>query len=284
MIKKREVKKKKQKKIGSLLSQKISNRLSYTIIAFVGLMLIGVFVFAVAPDPGHDYRDLDLGPITIKDSTHYMSVEIDNGLEAEMFKAAAGYCIGEDCITSWSDIGGGGGDTYWATGSYGGIYYNDRVGIAGNTGPNGLELDVNGQIGADSYCDSQGYNCKTITELSSGGPQTLAIQLPNTQCPPETGRATYSSCIQHENYDEFTGGRIEIDGTYYYVYGGGLVGPRDRFCIDLGYTGSWEDHDCNVCTATDGGPPFAGWGSYAFPNWWGLVESGSFRCQKICCY
>jgi len=102
------MKKRKQKEGGwGLLSQKISNRLSYTIIAFVGLMLAGVFVFAIAPNPGHDYHDLDLYPITIKDSTHLFNVEIDGGLEAEMFKAAV-YCMGEDCITSWP-LGGSGG-------------------------------------------------------------------------------------------------------------------------------------------------------------------------------
>jgi len=99
------MKKSKQKRVDSL-SKKISNRLSYTIIAFVGLMLVGVFVFAVVPNPGHGYRDLDLYPIIIKDSTHLFNVEIDGGLETEIFKAAA-YCIVDDCITSWPSGGGG---------------------------------------------------------------------------------------------------------------------------------------------------------------------------------
>jgi len=58
------MKKRKQKRVDSL-SKKISNRLSYTIIAFVGLMLVGVFVFASTPNPGHDYTQLDLGPVKI---------------------------------------------------------------------------------------------------------------------------------------------------------------------------------------------------------------------------
>jgi len=103
------MKKRKQKRVDSL-SKKISNRLSYTIIAFVGLMLVGVFVFAIVPNPGHGYRDLDLYPIIIKDSTHLFNVEIDGGLEAEMFKAAV-YCMGEDCITSWPSGGSGGTPT-----------------------------------------------------------------------------------------------------------------------------------------------------------------------------
>jgi len=102
------MKKSKQKEGGrGLLSQKISNRLSYTIIALVGLMLVGVFVFAIAPNPGHDYRDLDLGPITINGGTSYVSVEIDRAVEAEMFRATGGYCIVDDCITSWPSGGGG---------------------------------------------------------------------------------------------------------------------------------------------------------------------------------
>jgi len=106
------MKKSKQKEGGrGLLSQKISNRLSYTIIALVGLMLVGVFVFAIAPNPGHDYRDLDLGPITINGGTSYVSVEIDRAVEAEMFRATGGYCIVDDCITSWPSGGSGGTPT-----------------------------------------------------------------------------------------------------------------------------------------------------------------------------
>jgi len=118
---------KKQKRVG-LLNKKISNRLSYTIIAFVSLMLVGIFVFAAAPDPGHDYNDLDLGPITIEDGKVGIGMSPDYALDvmgdavfnneisvestSEFHDDATFYgkvCIWDSCIDSWSDIGGSGG-------------------------------------------------------------------------------------------------------------------------------------------------------------------------------
>lgn len=126
------MKKKKQKRI-NLLSRKISNRLSYTIIAFVALMLVGVFVFAAVPNPGHSYDELDLGPITIESNEVVINegagnndFRIESIMEPHMFFVdadknnigigtlnpqktldvigqvkASGFCIGGDCISSW---------------------------------------------------------------------------------------------------------------------------------------------------------------------------------------
>jgi len=108
------MKKRKQKEGGwGLLSKKISNRLSYTIIAFVGLMLLGVFVFATAPNPGHGYWDLDLGPVSIYGNEEAGSLEVTAGPVR-----AAAFCLVDDtCITTWPT----GGSSFWSVGGYGGI-------------------------------------------------------------------------------------------------------------------------------------------------------------------
>lgn len=52
-------------KNNSFSSKKISNRLSYTILFTIALILVGVFVIAQKPNPGHDYSEVFLGPIHI---------------------------------------------------------------------------------------------------------------------------------------------------------------------------------------------------------------------------
>jgi len=80
---------KKKKKKGFELSKRISNRLSYTIIAFVALMLIGVFVFAATPNPGHDITQIS--PPSVCGSNQFLK-----------WTGSAWAC---------ADVGGGSGET-----------------------------------------------------------------------------------------------------------------------------------------------------------------------------
>ena len=66
-----------------------------------------------------------------------------------------------------------GDEALWYNGSrfswgYGGStnYFADKVGIGDNDPDGNLKLDVAGNVGANAYCDSNGINCKTISELS----------------------------------------------------------------------------------------------------------------------
>jgi len=236
---------KKQKRVG-LLNKKISNRLSYTIIAFVSLMLVGIFVFAAAPNPGHDYNDLDLGPVSIYGNEEAGSLEVTAGPVR-----AAAFCLVDDtCITTWPT----GGSSFWSVGGYGGIYYNDRVGIAGNTGPNGLELDVNGQIGADSYCDSQGYSCKTITELSSGGGSTPTLAQVLAQGYDAEGRNIYNVgtlSIKDGGSINTYYGQIEIKDKNINMKSGGNILNAGTITANTVQANTLEDPEDDILTIND---------------------------------
>jgi len=236
---------KKQKRVG-LLNKKISNRLSYTIIAFVSLMLVGIFVFAAAPNPGHDYNDLDLGPVSIYGNEEAGSLEVTAGPVR-----AAAFCLVDDtCITTWPT----GGSSFWSVGGYGGIYYNDRVGIAGNTGPNGLELDVNGQIGADSYCDSQGYSCKTITELSSGGGSTPTLAQVLAQGYDAEGRNIYNVgtlSIKDGGSINTYYGQIEIKDKNINMKSGGNILNAGTITANTVQANTLEDPEDDKVTVND---------------------------------
>jgi len=182
------MKKRKQKRVDSL-RKKISNRLSYTIIAFVGLMLLGIFVFAAAPNPGHSYTELDLGPITIDGNNVGIGTTEANSKLSVGHPGSTKYAI--NAIT-YAD-GGIGVYASADTGVYG---YGDNVGVqayganydfytshdagksyfAGDVGIGvdnpSKKLEVDGQVKATGFCI--GTSCITSWGGGGGGTPTLS--------------------------------------------------------------------------------------------------------------
>lgn len=50
-----------------------------------------------------------------------------------------------------------------------GDFNSKQLAIGTNAISSNLSLDINGNVGADAYCDQDGNNCHTISELSAGG-------------------------------------------------------------------------------------------------------------------
>lgn len=66
---------------------------------------------------------------------------------------------------------------FWSKHTSGNFYTNTSVAIGAETVDGNLNLDVNGRIGADAYCDQYGNNCRSIAELGNGssGGDTINI-------------------------------------------------------------------------------------------------------------
>jgi len=121
---------------------------------------------------------IGLGKFSIYDRTASMSrltidtsgnVGIGNPTPAyELDVSGQIHATGDIC----TDVGGGeclsvvSGAGLWAL-SGSNVYYTDgNVGVGTATPSAGLNLDVEGKIGATQYCDENGLNCKIISQLT----------------------------------------------------------------------------------------------------------------------
>jgi len=149
-----------------------------------------------------------------------------------------------------------------------------NVGI-GNASPS-YKLDVSGSMrvtgtiysggtaNGNIVCRADGTNCP-------GGPK-----IPGYSCPvrPSGFRAKYTGCTLYSNTDSFTETKVTVSGVDYYIDPGSA--SVNRYCVDLGYSGTWSVDCTTVGTGT-----CAKWSG----TQWGTASSGaSWRCDKINCY
>jgi len=90
--------KKKGIKLGKRFKVNISNRTSYTLITLIVIILIGVIVYAVAPNPGHALEEIDWSNVIPQIKTDSL-------------------CLGADCKASWPEDSGGVESKAWISGA-----------------------------------------------------------------------------------------------------------------------------------------------------------------------
>ena len=120
--------KKKRGRIQMLLSKRVSNRLSYTIISVAILIALGVFVYAqTAPNPGHSFAEISPGGLSCETDQflQYKGVNLLGGpiwdcvdistngsgggtdTRCDASGVCSQVCIGSDCRNVWPSGGGG---------------------------------------------------------------------------------------------------------------------------------------------------------------------------------
>lgn len=167
--------------------RKISNRLSFTLIAFSIVLFTGAIVFATTPSPGHS------------------SVEVEVQIEGVDYTLQE--AINQNLL--------GGGSGLWSSNDPDGISY-----ISGNVGigmePTSTEdLVIAGAAQVQGNLEVEGFLTAAQGLDVSGDISSL---LPLVQCPPrsinvanvnlgEVNSITYNTCTRH--YDP--------DGGYFYV-------------------------------------------------------------------
>ncbi|MDD5738713.1 MAG: hypothetical protein PHY72_02175, partial [Candidatus Pacebacteria bacterium] len=117
--------------------------------------------------------------------------------------------------TSLADVPAGAGQVIYPqlpVGSQsiaGNSFISGTLGIGATAISTGLKLDVEGNVGAAKYCDQDGLNCKTISELISGG---------------SSGAPVSSGYIVSALDSTLTGERVLTNGTGITITDGGANG------------------------------------------------------------
>jgi hypothetical protein len=88
---------------------------------------------------------------------------------------------------------------------FGSGYISGVFGIGDTTPDTGLKLDVEGKVGATEYCDNNGANCKTTSQM--GGTDTNAITL----CPDNQFLDGDGSCRTASQIVSDGGGGVTIN-------------------------------------------------------------------------
>jgi hypothetical protein len=158
----------------------ISNKLAFTLMVVLSIVLLGIGVYAWGgtnpPVIGHSAGELDLsagvngnaifnGNVGIGVSnpgTARLNVSGDTYIKGNI-KSTGTICDGrtpEQCLgKSWRTMG---------TPEYVAYANRVRIGTLADTPTSSLKLDVEGKVGATEYCDNNGNNCFTTTNITIG--------------------------------------------------------------------------------------------------------------------
>ncbi|MDD4989822.1 MAG: hypothetical protein PHW31_00740 [Candidatus Pacebacteria bacterium] len=118
--------------------------------------------------------------------------------------------------TSVADIPAGAGQVIYpqlptaSQSIVGNSYISGTVGIGVTAISSGLKLDVEGNVGAAKYCDQDGLNCKTISELTSGS--SLWTVSGNNIYNSNTGNVGIGTASPEQKL-HVSGGNILVDNT-----------------------------------------------------------------------
>ena len=133
----------------------LSNRWLYTFIAVSVIIILGAFVYAVAPDSGHDYSNLNLGPIKISGGNVGIGTASPSyKLDVNGYIRGEQLCIGSNCKSSWSVTSNSNSGCYWkGLPNSAGAYYCDA----------GYYVNGINQAGVWPWKTDSLYCCKVVS-------------------------------------------------------------------------------------------------------------------------
>lgn len=232
----------------------LTNRWLYTLIAFFGLIIIGVFVYATVPNPGHAITEIE--PPAACSADQFL--QWDGSAWTCADAGAGGGLWGQNGSNIYYDTGKvsiGTSSSYWDLHVEGSAYIKDHLGIGVLT-PN-CPLHVDGVVRADGYFGSGSglTNLRVIVKSSSDVCDETThglLRYISGICSADDSRSSYFDiCMRND------------DSSYSWY--------------NLKYN-TWTDTACDE----DGCPPGEEW--YECSGQWDCAEPGCYPDKPDKCY